>query len=94
MTAEGHQLIIQGDFNSEYEDLKPWMNDLRLADLIGKKHGKNPRNHTRSKDSPIDCIFDTANFRILRGDYLSFGRLDSDHRGLLDRHPIFHAIKL
>ena len=38
LTPEGHQLIIKGDFNSEYEDLKPWMIDLGLIDLIGKKH--------------------------------------------------------
>ena len=64
MIAEGHQLIIQEDFNSEYEDLKPWMIDLGLIDLIGKKPGKGPRNHTRTKDAPIECIFGTSNFRI------------------------------
>ena len=64
LTVEGYQLIIQGDFNSEYEDLKPWVIALCLIDLI-EKHRKGSRAHTRSKDTPIDCIFGTSNFKIL-----------------------------
>ena len=65
------------------------MIDLGLINLIGKKHGKGPRTHTRSKDAPIDCIFGTADFKILRGGYLSFRILASDHRGLWIDIPYF-----
>ena len=89
MTAEEYQLIIQGDFNSEYEVLKLWMIELSPADLIGKKHGKGPRAYTHCKDAPIDCIFGKSNFKILRGGYLSFGRLASDHRSIWVHIPHF-----
>ena len=44
LTAEVHKLIVEGDFNPEYEDLKYWMIGLDLIDLIGKKQGKKPQN--------------------------------------------------
>ena len=57
----GHQIILQGDFNAEYELLEEWMLDLDLVDLINKKNGcKGPRTCTKSKDSPIDAIFGTC----------------------------------
>ena len=79
----GHQIILQGDFNAEYDLLEEWMLDLGLVDLIKKKHGcKGPRTCTKSKDSPIDAIFGSPIFDTLACGFLSFGRLLSDHRGL------------
>jgi hypothetical protein len=51
----GHQIMLMGDFNSEYSLLRTWMADLALLDIIGKKHGVDdvPRTHSRSKDSPM-----------------------------------------
>ena len=44
------------------------MIEIGYIDLIEKKHGKDPKTHTRANGAPIDCIFITANFKILRGD--------------------------
>ena len=81
---EGHQVILMGDFNSEYDAVRDWMLDLGLLDVIGRKHGTQnvPRTHTRSKDSPIDCIFATAEISCALGGFLAFGKLLGDHRGL------------
>jgi len=45
----GHQILLMGDFNSEYSVLRDWMLDLGLLDIIGKQHGYDsaPRTHTR-----------------------------------------------
>jgi len=34
---QGHQIVLMGDFNSEYADLREWMLDLGLLDIIGEK---------------------------------------------------------
>ena len=34
---QGQQIALMGDFNSEYVDLREWMMDLGLLDIIGKK---------------------------------------------------------
>jgi len=34
---QGHQIIVMGDFNSEYAVLQEWTLDLGLLDIIGKK---------------------------------------------------------
>ena len=78
----GHQVIVMGDFNAEYEKLKIWMMQLGLQDIIAKKHGLGPKTYERSKDSPIDCIFGSAQLSISLGGFLSFGKLMGDHRGL------------
>ena len=79
----GHQIILQGDFNAEYDLLEEWMLDLGLVDLIKKKHKwKGPRTCTKSKDSPIDAIFGSPIFETRFCGFLAFGRLLSDHRGL------------
>ena len=81
---KGHQILVMGDFNSEYSQLRTWMADLALLDIIGKKHGVDdvPRTHTRSKDSPIDAMFASAHLACSLGGFLSFGKLSGDHRGL------------
>ena len=86
---QGHQIILMGDFNSEYSELESWMLELGLQDLIGKKHGKGPKTYNRSKDAPIDCVFGSASLQISKGGFLSFGRLMSDHRGVWVDIPKF-----
>jgi len=73
-----------GDFNSEYSVLRDWMLDLGHLDIIGKQHGYDsaPRTHTRSKNSPIDCIFASAQISSALSGFLAFGKVDGDHRGL------------
>ena len=53
-----------------------------LNNLLATKHGSGPRTHKRSKDSPIDCFLGSSKIKIRSGGYLSFGRLQSDHRGI------------
>ena len=79
---QGHQLIVQGDFNSEYLDLQNWMLDLGLKDLIHTRHGACPKTYNRSKNAPLDCIFGSAGMTISKGVFLPFGRLQGDHRGV------------
>jgi hypothetical protein len=85
-----HQIILLGDFNSEYTLLEEWMLDLGLVNALKEKHGSaGPRTCLKSKDSPIDCIFVSPQIRIQKGGLLSFGRLDSDHRGIWIDIPKF-----
>ena len=63
----GHQLVVCGDFNSEYTELKDWMLDVTLTDMLSTKYGLGPRTYKRSKDCPIDCCFDSPSFKISRG---------------------------
>ena len=86
---KGHQIMVMGDFNSEYEDLSLWMLELGLQDLIGQKHGRGPKTYERSKDAPIDCVFGSASLKISKGGFLSFGHLLSDHRGVWVDIPKF-----
>ena len=84
-----HNILVMGDFNSEYPNLKKWMQDLGLVDLIAQRHGACPKTHIRSKDAPIECIFGSAHFNIARGGFLSFTKLLSDHRGVWVDFPKF-----
>ena len=70
----GHQIIVMGDFNSEYSELEEWMMDLGLINLLKAKYGsEGPRTCSKSKDSPIDCIFGSPHLLCQRGGILSFG---------------------
>ena len=75
-----------GDFDSEYSVLRDWTLDLGLLDIIGKQHGyesaPQTHQHTRSKNSPIDCMFASAQISSALSGFLAFGKLDGDHRGL------------
>ena len=83
LQEEGHQVIINGDFNAEYDFLEQWMLDLGLVDLIKKRNGtKGPLTCTKSKDSPINAIFGTHNLAGTYSGIMAFGRMDSDHRVL------------
>ena len=85
----GHQIIVMGDFNSEYTKLKDWMLDLGLKELIEERHGAGPKTYKRSKDAPIDCIFGSAHLGIKQGGFLSFDNLMGDHRGIWMDIPKF-----
>ena len=78
----GHQIIVMGDFNSEYKNLKKWMGKLGLIDLMFEKHGPCPPTHQRSHTDPLDCIFGSPSLMIARGGFLPFHKLISDHRGV------------
>ena len=47
LTANGHQLIVCEDFNSEYSELSDWMLDLALTDMIADRHGPGPKTYNR-----------------------------------------------
>ena len=81
-TQQGHQILLMGDFNSEYQHLKEWMLNNGLTDILYNRHGHGPRTCKRSKDSPIDCIFASPNLACKKGGFLSFSKLVSDHRGI------------
>jgi hypothetical protein len=90
LQSQDHQIVLMGDFNSEYSHLEDWMLNLGLVNTIKEKHdSEGPRTCLKSKDSPIDCIFSSPQIKIRSGGLLSFGRLDSDHRGLWIDIPDF-----
>ena len=60
----GNQLIVCGDFNSEYLTLSEWFLDEGLQDIIAQKHGKMPITYQRSKKDPLDCVFGTPSIKI------------------------------
>ena len=78
----GHPLIVSGDFNSDYNSLTNWMQDIGLTDLVHSRHGKAPITYQRSRSDPIDRIFGSPSIKIRKDGFLSFGRLLSDHRGI------------
>jgi len=49
-----HIIMLMGNFNFEYKDLRAWMLDMGVLDVIGHHHGTDdvPRTHTRSKIFP------------------------------------------
>jgi len=85
----GDNIILMGDWNTEFSEVRTWMESLGLVKLICEKHGYDPpAMQQRSKDSPIEAIFGTSNFRASKAGYLEFGHLLSDHRGLFLDIPI------
>jgi len=88
----GHQIIVMGDFNSEYTELSSWMLELGLVDVISDKHGAGPKTYNRSKESPIDCVFASTDLKMRKGGFLPFKKLLSDHRGVwldIPKHMIY-----
>jgi len=57
--SQGQHIIVMGDFNSEYKDLRAWKLDMGLLDVIGRRYGTDnvPRTHTRSKDTPQLTVY-------------------------------------
>jgi Endonuclease/Exonuclease/phosphatase family./Reverse transcriptase (RNA-dependent DNA polymerase). len=84
------QLIVMGDWNSDYDQLLTWMQQFGLHDIIQSRHGSQtpPPTCHRSSGGPIDAIFATNIIPCWRGGYLAFDYLESDHRGLWCDIPI------
>lgn len=61
---KGHQLLACDDFNSEYTELKEWMLNLTLANVIATKYGLGSKTYRRSRDYPIDHCFGSATLKI------------------------------
>ena len=55
-----------------------------------QKHGKGPITYERSREDPIDRFFGSPLLKIVNGGFLSFGRLQSDHRGIWIDIPIHY----
>jgi hypothetical protein len=87
---DGDQIILTGDFNSEFKKVREWMLELGLVKGICEKHGYDeaPNTYQRSKKSPIDGIFVSPHLRASAARYLSFGKLMGDHRGLWMDFPV------
>ena len=79
---KGEQLIVCGDFNSEYVKLSEWFLDEGLRDMLVPRHGKCPITYQRSRQDPLDCIFGSPSMTIKKGGCLAFNNLISDHRGV------------
>ena len=79
---QGQQIILSGDFNSEYTDLCSYMLQFGLTDMIAERHRDCPKTYNRSKNSPIDVIFGSSHLQAKKCGYLSFGMLEGDHRGI------------
>ena len=82
LQQSGQQVLVMGDFNSDYTKLKEWMMDKGLVDLIAAKHGPCPRTCKKSANQPIDCIFGSPQLTATESGFLSFSALVSDHRAL------------
>ena len=55
--GKGNQLIVAGDFNSDYSKVTVWMLNIGLHDLISEQHEKCPITYNRSHKDPLDGIF-------------------------------------
>jgi hypothetical protein len=76
-------VIIMGDWNSEYAKVIQWMAKFGLKDIIHSRHTTDPPpTCNKSQSSPIDIIFAPTQFTCWRGGFLSFDYLEGDHRGL------------
>ena len=83
-TSDGYKVMLLGDFNSDFIDLREWMVQHGLVDNICEIHGydKAPKTHLRSQAAPLDAMFCSPHLAASKGGYLSFTTLGGDHRGL------------
>ena len=88
-TDNSEQVIVMGDWNSQYQEVVQWMKMVGLKDIIHDRH-KTPPPPTckRSRSAPLDAIFAPDSFTCWRGGFLSFEYLDGDHRGLWCDLPV------
>ena len=82
----GHQILICGDFNSRYADLK--MLDASRKYLLATEYGIDPRTYKRSKNYPINCCFGSPCFNLNKGGYLLSRRLQRNHKGVCMDTPV------
>ena len=59
-----HQLMVIGDFNSNYTELIEWMNDKCCVDILQKKQGACSITYQRFAPDPIDCSFGDSSINI------------------------------
>jgi len=81
--AQGHDIIVAGDFNDDLNDsmskTNKFMTSLKLREVLNEKYGKGPPTHIRGTKK-IDGIFATKGIDIETGKYISFDKSPSDHR--------------
>lgn len=84
------QVIIMGDWNSDYYEVTQWMREVGLQDIIQQRPFQQnpPPTCRRSRASPIDAIFAPEHYKCWRGGYLAFDYLEGDHRGIWCDIPI------
>jgi endonuclease/exonuclease/phosphatase family metal-dependent hydrolase len=87
-------VILMGDWNSNYNDVVQSMSQFDLVDIINKRHNSTspPPTCKRSSSYPLDAIFVSPKLQCCRGGYLSFEKLDSDHRGIWCDIPIKYIL--
>ena len=88
---KGERLIIMGDWNSEFLELKTWMKTKGLTNTICDLHGYSdvPITYKKSKEYPINGIYCTYPLTGNQGGFLYFGRLVGDHQALwIELHEI------
>ena len=79
--TEGNQIILLGDWNSDFEDVNRWMRRLGLQNTICEQHGyEAPVTYHRSNSLPIDGIYSSFNLPAEKSGFLAFLRLSGDHR--------------
>ena len=61
---KGEQLIVCGDFNSEYVKLSEWFLDEVLRVMLVPRHGKCPITYQRSRQDTPDYIFGSPSMTI------------------------------
>ena len=65
-TNKGHQIFVCGNFNSEYSDLKDWMLEFSLEDLLAQKHEKR-RGICNTYNVDIVCLTEINKYWRLVG---------------------------
>jgi len=92
--SQNEQVIIMGDWNSEYQEVITWMKSFGLVDIIHSRHPSEtpPPTCNRSRHSPIDVIFAPEDFKSWRGGFLAFDYLEGDHRGIWCDIPIEYIL--
>ena len=81
LTSDGHQIILCGNFNSDYDNIQELLLQFGLSDIISEKHGACLKTYNQSKNAPLDIIFVSSHLQSKRCGYLSFGRLAGDRQG-------------
>ena len=89
--ANGEQLIIMGDWNIKFQDVRRWMEEMGLKEIICENHGYDeaPATYHRSKNSPIDGIWCSPLLVAAFSGYAEWGFLAGDHRLLWFDIPEF-----
>ena len=63
---DGNQIILMGDFNSDYKLLCDWIMQFDLTDTIANQHGPCPITYNRSRKDPLDVMFTSLHIKSLK----------------------------